>query len=147
MIGTAIRRIIALDSELSEEERHMLSTRLHPRSQSRSSQGSGKPKIERRAERVRSGGGTRAPADEVFARFGSQVDPTLMPLYLEPEADPELEDAALRYEQAVPELGLEFLAQMRERTDRIVDAPLMYPRFGRAKEGSLCTRGPGRFPT
>jgi hypothetical protein len=34
-------------------------------------------------------------------------------LYIEPEAEAELEDAADGYEQSVPELELEFLAEMQ----------------------------------
>lgn len=37
-------------------------------------------------------------------------------LIIEPEAEAELEEAAERYEESVPGLGREFLAEMRQRT-------------------------------
>jgi hypothetical protein len=38
---------------------------------------------------------------------------------IEPEAEAELEEAADRYEENVPGLGREFLAEMRRRTSRL----------------------------
>lgn len=40
-------------------------------------------------------------------------------LVIEPEAEAELEEAALRYEEAVAGLGREFLTEMRNRTDDV----------------------------
>jgi hypothetical protein len=48
-------------------------------------------------------------------------------LYIEPEAEAELEHAADRYEESVPGLGLEFLAEMRLRTSEVRDAPHRFP--------------------
>jgi hypothetical protein len=53
-------------------------------------------------------------------------------LVIEPEAEEELADAALRYEEAVPGLGRQFLAEMRQRTRDVLEAPLTFPVFGEA---------------
>lgn len=58
-------------------------------------------------------------------------------LILEPEAETELEEAADRYEESVPGLGLEFLAEMRRRTRDVLDNPRRFPPFGCA-EGVQC---------
>ena len=49
-------------------------------------------------------------------------------LYLEPEAEAELEQAADRYEESVPGLGVEFLSEMRERTRDVLNTPLAFRR-------------------
>jgi len=46
-----------------------------------------------------------------------------MLLYIEPEAEPELDEAAQRYEDTVQGLGFEFLVEMRRRTDRCSKRP------------------------
>ena len=66
-------------------------------------------------------------------------------LYIEPEAQAELERAADRYEASVPGLGLEFLAEMRKRTQAVLDAPHRFPPFG-SVEGVQCAHAVGRFP-
>lgn len=68
-----------------------------------------------------------------------------MGLYIEPEAEAELEEAAQRYEHAVPGLGFEFLAEMRHRTNAVLEAPLRHPRSGGA-EDVRCAHAVGRFP-
>jgi hypothetical protein len=66
-------------------------------------------------------------------------------IYVEPEAEAELEEAAERYEDGVPGLGREFLAEMRRRTDEVAEAPHRFPPFG-AIEGVQCAHATGRFP-
>jgi hypothetical protein len=66
-------------------------------------------------------------------------------LTIEPEAEAELEEAADRYEESVPGLGLEFLAEMRERTRTILATPQRFPAFGGVK-GVQCSHAAGRFP-
>ena len=44
-------------------------------------------------------------------------------LYVEPEAEAELEEAAERYESNVAGLGLDFLAEMRKRTRDVFEYP------------------------
>ena len=51
-------------------------------------------------------------------------------LYIEPEAEAELEQAADTYEESVPGLGLEFLLEMRERTRDVRNAPHRFPPYG-----------------
>lgn len=70
-----------------------------------------------------------------------------MLLHIEPEAEAELEEVARRYEQAVPGLGLEFLEDVRQRTNAILDAPLRYPRFGRSGDVRCAHAAPGAFLT
>ena len=50
-------------------------------------------------------------------------------LYIEPEAEAELEKAADRYAESVPGLGLEFLAEMRKRTRDVFAHPERFPWF------------------
>jgi hypothetical protein len=52
-------------------------------------------------------------------------------LYIEPEADAELEEAAERYESTVAGLGLDFLAEMRKRTRDVLEYPERFPAFGK----------------
>lgn len=66
-------------------------------------------------------------------------------LVIEPEAEAELEEAAIRYEEAVAGLGHDFLAEMRSRTDDVRRAPHEFPAFGGA-EGVRCAHAVGRFP-
>jgi hypothetical protein len=54
-------------------------------------------------------------------------------LHIDPEAEAELEEAADRYEESVPGLGLEFLAEMRKRTRDVLGEPYQFPRFGRVE--------------
>jgi hypothetical protein len=64
-------------------------------------------------------------------------------LYVESEAEAELEEAAERYEESVPGLGREFLAEIR--TNEVAEAPQRFPPFG-AVEGVQCAHATGRFP-
>lgn len=66
-------------------------------------------------------------------------------LYIEPEADAELEEAAGRYESNVAGLGLDFLAEMRKRTRDVFEYPERFPPFGKI-EGVHCAHAVGRFP-
>jgi hypothetical protein len=68
-----------------------------------------------------------------------------MLLYIEPEAEAELEEAALQYEAAVPGLGDRFLAEMRQRLHDVLEAPGSLPVFGEA-EDVRCAHAVGRFP-
>jgi hypothetical protein len=65
-------------------------------------------------------------------------------LYIEPEAEEELEEAATRYEAAVPGLGQDFLAEMRQRVRDVLEAPMQFPTFGDADV--RCAHALGRFP-
>jgi hypothetical protein len=66
-------------------------------------------------------------------------------LRIEPEAEGELEEAADRYEESLPGLGREFLAEMRQRTQDIIEAPSRFPAFGNVA-GVRCAHAVGRFP-
>ncbi|HEY5961222.1 MAG TPA: type II toxin-antitoxin system RelE/ParE family toxin [Polyangiaceae bacterium] len=66
-------------------------------------------------------------------------------LLIEPEAEVELEQTATYYEDVSPGLGLDFLAEIRQRTSQIVEAPHRYPPFG-SVEGVQCAHPIGRFP-
>lgn len=66
-------------------------------------------------------------------------------LYIEPEAEAELEEAADRYTESVPGLGLEFLAEMRKRTREVLAHPDRFPVFA-GVEGVRCAHAVGRFP-
>lgn len=66
-------------------------------------------------------------------------------LVIEPEAEAELEEAADHYEESVPGLGLEFLAETRARTRSVLDDPRRFPSFG-GVEGVRCAHPVGRFP-
>jgi len=66
-------------------------------------------------------------------------------LYIEPEAEEELENAAERYERAVPGLGQQFVAEMRRRVRDVLESPLGFPVFGEADD-VRCAHAIGRFP-
>lgn len=66
-------------------------------------------------------------------------------LYIEPDAEAELEQAAVRYEESVSGLGIEFLAEMRRRVGDVVAAPLSFPIFGNSTD-VRCAHAIGRFP-
>jgi hypothetical protein len=66
-------------------------------------------------------------------------------LFIEPEAELELEEAAIRYEDAVSGLGQQFLAEMRQRVGEILEAPWSFPVFGDA-EDARCAHAVRRFP-
>jgi hypothetical protein len=52
-----------------------------------------------------------------------------MKLVIEPDAAEELEQAAARYEQALPGLGTDFLTEMRARIRDVQAGPLGFPVF------------------
>jgi hypothetical protein len=66
-------------------------------------------------------------------------------LYIEPEAEEELDQAAARYEGEVPGLGQQLLAEMRQRLADVLEAPLSFPVFGGADD-VRCAHAVGRFP-
>jgi hypothetical protein len=66
-------------------------------------------------------------------------------LVIEPEAEEELEVTASRYEEALPGLGVQFLAEMRQRVRDVHSAPLSFPVFGDADD-VRCAHAVGRFP-
>jgi len=66
-------------------------------------------------------------------------------LYVEPEAEEELEEATDRYEAAVPGLGQQFVAEMRQRVHDVLETPLSFPVFGDADD-VRCAHAIGRFP-
>jgi hypothetical protein len=66
-------------------------------------------------------------------------------LLIEQEAEAELEEAAGRYEESVQGLGVEYLAEMRLRTQEGLEAPHRFPPFG-GVEGVQCAHAVGRFP-
>ena len=66
-------------------------------------------------------------------------------LYVEPEAEEELDEAADRYEAAVPGLGQQFVAEMRQRVHNVLETPLSFPVFGDADD-VRCAHAIGRFP-
>ena len=57
-------------------------------------------------------------------------------LHIEPEAEAKLEEAADRYESNVAGLGLDFLLEMRKRTQDVFEYP----------ERFHCAHAIGRFP-
>ena len=67
-------------------------------------------------------------------------------LIIEPEAEAELEEAASHYEESVPGLGQEFLAEMRQRTLEVVEAPMRFPVFFGGVPDVRCAHAVGRFP-
>jgi hypothetical protein len=66
-------------------------------------------------------------------------------LYVEADAELELEQAAVRYEESVGGLGVQFLAEMRGRVRDVVAAPLSFPIFGDVVD-VRCAHATGRFP-
>lgn len=66
-------------------------------------------------------------------------------LYIEPEAEAELEETADRYADSVPGLGLEFLAEMRKRTRDVLAHPERFPWFA-GVDDVRCAHSVGRFP-
>ena len=66
-------------------------------------------------------------------------------LHIEPEADAELEEAAIRYEQNLRGLGMQFLAEMRQRIRDVLETPESFPRFDDMLD-VRCAHAIGRFP-
>jgi hypothetical protein len=73
MATATVREVIALASELSEEERRVVVDAIAPKESIAELAREWQVEIERRAARVRAGDSTRAPADEVFARVESKL--------------------------------------------------------------------------
>ena len=73
MSNAAVRQVIALASELSEEERSLGVDAIAPRTATASLAEEWEAEIARRAERVRGGQSEGKPADEVFARLETQL--------------------------------------------------------------------------
>ena len=68
MASVTVQQVIALASQLSEEERHLVVDTIEPKESIEELTDLWQAEIEKRAERVRSGNSTGSPADEVFAR-------------------------------------------------------------------------------
>jgi plasmid stabilization system protein ParE len=66
-------------------------------------------------------------------------------LFVEPEAEEELELTALRYERAAPGLGRQYLEEMRQRIRDIAETPMRFPQFDDASD-VRCAHAIGRFP-
>jgi putative addiction module component (TIGR02574 family) len=73
MSSAAVRQVIALASELSEEERSIVVDAIAPRALTASLAEEWEAEIARRADRVRSGQSEGKPAEEVFARLEAQL--------------------------------------------------------------------------
>jgi hypothetical protein len=73
MSSAAVRQVIALASELSEEERSVVVDAIAPRAVTASLAEEWEAEIARRADRVRSGQSEGKPAAEVFARLEAQL--------------------------------------------------------------------------
>jgi hypothetical protein len=73
MATATVREVIALASELSEEERRVVVDAIAPKESIAELAREWQVEIERRAARVRAGDSARAPADEVFARVESKL--------------------------------------------------------------------------
>lgn len=73
MSCAAVRRVIDLASELSEDERRLVVDAIAPKESVASLADEWVAEIERRANLVRSGRSQGKPADEVFARIESKL--------------------------------------------------------------------------
>jgi putative addiction module component (TIGR02574 family) len=73
MSSAAVRRVIDLASELSEDERRVVVDAIAPKESVASLAGEWVAEIERRANLVHSGRSEGKPADEVFARIESKL--------------------------------------------------------------------------
>lgn len=73
MASAAVEQVIALASQLSEDERRIVVDAIAPKESVAELAALWEAEIERRAERVRSGAATGAPADEVFARVEAKL--------------------------------------------------------------------------
>ena len=92
MSSAAVRKLISLAAELSEDERRVVVDAIAPKESIASLAEQWESEIARRAERVRSGHAPGKPADDVFDRLESKAQgPMTGSLYIEPEAEAELE--------------------------------------------------------
>lgn len=73
MSSAAVRELIALASELSEDERRVVVDAIAPQDSIARLAAEWEAEIARRAERVRAGQATGKPADEVFDRLESKL--------------------------------------------------------------------------
>jgi hypothetical protein len=73
MSSAAVRKVIELASELSDEERRIVVDAIAPREVTASLAEEWEVEIARRAERVRAGGAQGKPANEVFDRLESKL--------------------------------------------------------------------------
>ena len=73
MSSAAVKRVIDLASELSEEERRVVVDAIAPKESVASLAEEWTSEIERRANLVRSGRSEGKPADEVFGRLESKL--------------------------------------------------------------------------
>jgi hypothetical protein len=72
--GAAVRKLISLAAELSEDERQVVVDAIAPKESIASLAEGWESEIARRAERVRSGHAQGKPADDVFARLESKLE-------------------------------------------------------------------------
>jgi hypothetical protein len=91
-----VQQVIALATELSEEERKVVVDAISPKESVEDLASEWSEEIARRAARVRAGESKGRGADEVFARVEAKAQLSMTLLYIEPEAEAELEQAALR---------------------------------------------------
>lgn len=73
MPNAAVQHVIALASQLSEDDRRLVVDAIAPKESIAELADLWQAEIERRAERVRSSASTGAPADEVFARVEAKL--------------------------------------------------------------------------
>jgi hypothetical protein len=73
MSSAAVRKVIALASELSDDERRVVVDAITPKESLASLAAEWEAEIARRAERVRSGQSEGKPAEQVFDRLESKL--------------------------------------------------------------------------
>jgi putative addiction module component (TIGR02574 family) len=73
MASAAVKQVIALASQLSEQERRQVVDAIEPQESIAELADLWQAEIERRAARVRSGASTGSPAAEVFARVEAKL--------------------------------------------------------------------------
>jgi anti-sigma-K factor RskA len=73
MASAAVQHVIALASQLSEDERRIVVDAIAPKESIAELVELWQAEIESRAQRVRSGAATGAPSDEVFARVEAKL--------------------------------------------------------------------------
>jgi len=94
MSSAAVRQVIALAAELSEEERRVVVDAIAPQESVAGLAAEWEAEIARRADRVRTGQSTDKPAAEVFDRLEARLKAVMAELIIEPEAEAELVDLA-----------------------------------------------------
>jgi putative addiction module component (TIGR02574 family) len=73
MASAAVQQVIALASQLSDDDRRLVVDAIAPKESIAELADLWQAEIERRAEHVRSGASRGAPADEVFARVEAKL--------------------------------------------------------------------------